>query len=154
MEKIKIYISAGWFDNFQNEALTFIENLLFEQKNFEIYSPRKEIKLNGIEDEETQELVFRENLKNIENSDLVISSTVGKDMGTLFEDGYAYAKNIPIIYTFFDERFDNIKFNLMLARSGISCYINKKDFSNIILKLNNEGIKVLNNIKKYTGDFE
>jgi len=50
----------------------------------------------------------------IDECDIVIASTEGKDMGTLFECGYAFAKNKPVVYY-----APNIhKFNLMLAKSA------------------------------------
>ena len=155
MEKIKIYIAAGWFDEFQDKALTKIEKLLTANKRtLEVYSPRIEMKLDGKEDKEQQTKVFLENCKHIEEADLIIASTVGKDMGTLWECGYAYSKGVPIIYTFFDKRFPNAKFNLMLARSGIACFTDYEKLADFAFDLELDGLDALNTLVVYEGDFE
>ena len=151
MEKIKVYISAGWFDKFQDEALTYLEEI-FDKDKFEIYSPRKEIKLEGKEGIEMQNFVFEENCKNIESCDLIVSSTVGKDMGTLWENGYGFKCGKPIIYTFFDTRFENVKFNLMLAASGIGAFVNKEKFTTFLNKVTKENVNTIK--ERYEGEFE
>jgi len=153
--KLRIYISAGWFDDFQVKALEFLEKTLFERKDFQVYSPRKEDQLKAGETftKEVKQRVFNSNLKQMNKADIIISSTVGKDMGTLFEDGYAYAINKPIIYTFFDERFgEKINFNLMLSESGIAAFTNKKEFKDFIKDMTKKNFKT----KKieYTGAIE
>ena len=50
--------------------------------------------------------------------DFLIVNTRDKDIGTIWEAGYAYAKNVPIVY-FCQGLPEGAKFNLMLARSGI-----------------------------------
>jgi len=153
-DKIKVYISSGWFSEEQEKALEYIEQILFSNNKFLIYSPRKEIQLESgkIYNKETRQKVFNSNIKFINNCDLIISSTVGKDMGTLFENGYAYAKNIPIIYTLFLDNIENVIFNLMLSESGIACFIDKKEFEKFIDKITKENV---NTIKQdYKGKIE
>ena len=48
----------------------------------------------------------------------MLVNTRDKDIGTIWEAGYAYACNKPIIY-FCAGLPEGAKFNLMLARSGI-----------------------------------
>ena len=152
MDKLKIYLAGGWFDVFQVEALDFLEETLFSREDFKVFSPRKEIKLNGTESTNVQEIVFTENCRNIEDADIVVASTVGKDMGTLWETGFAYAKNKPIIYTFFDKRFKDAKFNLMLSASGVACFTDKAIFMSFIDKLNKKNYNTVKRI--YEGGFE
>lgn len=151
-KKIKVYLSAGWFDKFQEDALNYLENYLFSDSKYQVYSPRKEIKLEGKEGIEIQNHVFAENCRNIEEADIIVSSTVGKDMGTLWEDGYAFAKGKPIVYTFFDNRFGDVSFNLMLAASGIAAFTDKKEFEEFMSKMNKDNFKELK--QRYEGDFE
>lgn len=143
IRKLKIYISAGWFDDFQVKALTYLEEILFARDDFEVYSPRKEDQLKAGETftKEVKQRIFNANLKSMNNADIIISSTVGKDMGTLFEDGYAYAINKPIIYTFFDERFEEVNFNVMLSESGIAAFTDKKEFEDFIAEINKKNYK-------------
>jgi nucleoside 2-deoxyribosyltransferase len=58
--------------------------------------------------------VFAENINQIKNCDVLVASTVGKDMGTLFECGAAYILGKPIIYFWESEG----PLNLMLAGSA------------------------------------
>jgi nucleoside 2-deoxyribosyltransferase len=152
--KIKVYLAGGWFDEFQESALSKLEDILFNMfsDKFDTYSPRKEIVLEGHEGINVQDLVFNENCKHIKEADLVIASTVGKDMGTIWETGFAYANSIPIVYTLFDSRILNAKFNLMLAASGIAAFTSLEDFINFIDEID---INNLNNIsKRYNGEVE
>ena len=142
--KLKIYISAGWFDEYQEKALEFLETNLFKRSDFEVYSPRKELALETGETftKEVKQKVFNANLESIKKADLIISSTVGKDMGTLFEDGFAFSKDKPIIYTFFDDRFGNkIDFNLMLSESSIAAFTDKQEFLDFIDGINKQNYK-------------
>ena len=151
-KKIRVYISAGWFSPTQEAALTFLEEFLFNDPKYEVFSPRKEMKLDGVESVDVQNMVFEGNCKAIVACDLVVSSTVDKDCGTLFEDGYAYANGKAIVYTLFDERIKNAKFNLMLAASGIAAFTDKQEFKAFMNKLT---LKNLNqNKKRWTGLFE
>ena len=149
--KIRVYLAGGWFDKYQIKAISYLENFLSSFNEFEVFSPRKNIVLKPNISKKEQDKVFKENLKQINEADIVIVSTVGKDITTLFEAGYAFAKNKKIIYTFFDERFNDITFNLMLAKSGIICYTNneKKDFESDIQSIVQYGIEILKNFKKY-----
>ena len=73
--------------------------------------------------------------------------TNGKDMGTLFECGYAFANKIPLIY--FAEGLDG-QFNLMLARSAVAVFTDIKDvtFSRVYHILST-GFK-----EEYSGEIE
>lgn len=155
-KKIKIYLAGGWFDEYQDKALTFLEDFLGKFKEFDVYMPRKVVKLDSNASLEQRKDVFKQNLKAINNADLVIVSTVGKDMGTLWEAGYAYSKGKDIIYTFFDERFPDAKFNLMLAESGKVCYAYNEinEFKSDIEYLAASGLYVLKEFIKYGGEIE
>ena len=74
--------------------------------------------------------------------------TDGKDMGTIWEAGYAFGINKPIIY--FAETLGNGQFNLMLARSGNVVYQNMADISadEIISAIENAATV------EYTGEIE
>lgn len=150
MKKIKIYIASGWFDEYQDKALTYIEELLLNNELLNVYSPRKNLQLNIDADVKEQDEVFLANVNHILDADFIIASTVGKDMGTLWETGFAYASNIPIIYTFFDERFKDAKFNLMLAASGIGCFTNKQEFEKAISNLHINDFQIQN----FSGEIE
>jgi len=149
---IKTYIAAGFFNSFQNEAVDYLEKFLDDDSRFKAFSPRRETKLEGFEKPEVQKKVFNINVDNVTSSDLVICSTIDKDMGAIFEAAIAFDNKIPVIYTFFDERFKNSKFNLMLGQSGIACFTDKAKFEEFMNKLTEENLSEIK--QEYEGDFE
>lgn len=148
---VKVYLAGGWFDKFQIEALDYLEKFLYSQDKFEVFAPRQEVKLEGIEATDKMKEVFEINCKHIEEADLVIASTVSKDMGTIWECGYAAKCGKPLIYTLFDKRFPDAIFNLMLAKSGIATFIDKKDFEKFVALISKENVNSIS--KDYEGDF-
>lgn len=149
MKKIKVYLAGGWFDEYSKAAIDYLESFL--DIKFQVFSPRRETKLLGNEDNIAMKKSFDLNITHICEADIVIASTVNKDTGTLFECGVAYANEIPIIYTFFDDRFKDVKFNMMLAQSAIACFTEKQKFEDYI----NTIVKTLKIKKqKYEGEFE
>ena len=149
MKKIKVYLAGGWFNIPQLVAIETIEKIVANNSLFEVYSPRKDEQPNVL-DEDTQKLIFKRNLEHIQSSNLIIASTVLKDMGTLWECGYAYAYKIPIIYTNFDV-IPLKSFNLMLSQSGHATFVDPGIFRDFIMSFKND-IEVLDFIygnKKY-----
>ena len=109
----KVYVAAGWFNDNQMEACKELED--FADSFFrEPFKPRVDnIGTEGCDWDD----IFLGNIEHINSSDLVIASTVDKDMGTIWECGYAFAKGIPIIY--YTPGIKDV--NLMLAKSGVVC---------------------------------
>ena len=115
---MKIYFAGGWFNLAQEEEHTRVGNFLKRHKNLEVFNPRTaggDFKIGKETDHMTQ--VLLNNCKAINESDLVVAITDYKDMGTLWECGYAYAKQKPVIY--YCETLGNKPFNLMLAKTGM-----------------------------------
>ena len=66
----------------------------------------------------TQDETFIGNLQHITTSEFLIVNTRDKDIGTIWEAGFAFAVQNPSIY-FCHGLPEGAKFNLMLARSGV-----------------------------------
>ena len=114
---MKIYFAGGWFSPAQEEEHTRVGNFLERHKNLEVFNPRTaggDFKVGKETDHMTQ--VLLNNCKAIDEADLVVAITDYKDMGTLWECGYAYAKQKPVIY--YCETLGDKPFNLMLAKPG------------------------------------
>lgn len=114
---MKIYFAGGWFSPAQEEEHTRVGNFLERRKNLEVFNPRTaggDFKVGKETDYMTQ--VLLNNCKAIDEADLVVAITDYKDMGTLWECGYAYAKQKPVIY--YCETLGDKSFNLMLAKTG------------------------------------
>ena len=61
----------------------------------------------------------------------MIVNTRDKDIGTIWEAGFAYANNVPIIY-FCQGLPPGAKFNLMLARSGVKVCTSYEELENYL----------------------
>lgn len=142
--KLRIYLAGGWFNENQLKAIEQLENVLDNRADVIVFNPRRENLATSDDPGEKLQQIFQGNLDAILNSDLIIASTVDKDMGTIFECGYAYGANIPILY-FNPYLINTENFNLMLARSGIGLCITASQVEEFL----NNG-----NIEKYTGPIE
>ena len=110
------YIAAPFFNPDQITRVALVETLL-EKHGLTYFSPRKQSAIGPISDPDVRRAAFRMNVAGIENAEFLIAITDGKDMGTIFEAGHAFASDIPIIYVAFTLGKDGM-FNLMLSESG------------------------------------
>jgi len=116
---MKIYLASGWFNPVQAEELTQLENIFDSRSDFfELASPRRIFVCPPNAPKSVQDETFDGNLFHIKTADFLLVNTRDKDIGTIWEAGYAYAFNKPIVY-FCAGLPEGAKFNLMLARSGI-----------------------------------
>lgn len=125
MEKEKIYFASPWFTPEQEEREERLKAKLREL-GFEVHSPKEEAVCGALSDKETRQRIFNGNIFAIQDADIVFAVTDGKDMGTIWEAGYAYGWNErqlavgyePIKIVYYCETLGDGKFNLMLAQSG------------------------------------
>lgn len=119
MSKAKVYLASGWFNPVQAEELTRLEKVFDDRSDFiELASPRRIFVCPPDAPKSVQDETFKGNLHHIETADFLLVNTRDKDIGTIWEAGYAYAKQVPIVY-FCAGLPEGAKFNLMLARSGV-----------------------------------
>ena len=102
-----VYIAGGWFNP---EMAAAIDDIKLALQGYEVFSPKDDTNPKFGWD-----AVFAKNIENLKNCELVVASTVDKDMGTLFECGYANAIDKKIVYYAPGLKGD---FNLMLAKSA------------------------------------
>lgn len=115
----KIYLASGWFNPTQAEELTKLEKIFDDRvKHFELASPRRIFVCPPDAPKSVQDETFSGNLHHIKTADFLVVNTRDKDIGTIWEAGYAHACDVPIVY-FCAGLPKGAKFNLMLARSGI-----------------------------------
>ena len=114
----KIYLASGWFSPTQAEELTRLEKICDDRGWIDLASPRRIFVCPPGAPKKTQDETFSGNLHHIKTADFLIVNTRDKDIGTIWEAGYAYANNVPIVY-FCQGLPSGAKFNLMLARSGV-----------------------------------
>ena len=114
----KIYLAAGWFNPAQAEELTKLEEICDSRDWLDLASPRRIFVCPPNAPKDVQDATFDGNLHHIKTADFLIVNTRDKDIGTIWEAGFAFAHKKPIIY-FCAGLPAGAKFNLMLARSGI-----------------------------------
>lgn len=114
---------------------------------FRVFSPKENCHLDSKASQQSREGVFNDNCKAIKQSRAVFAVTDGKDMGTIWEAGYAYGLNKPIVY--FAETLGNNKFNLMLAQSGKDVYQSQSEVTYGSLIDSLTGV-----VRNYRGDIE
>ena len=115
----KIYLASGWFNPIQAEELSQLENIFDTRSNhFDLASPRRIFVCPPGAPKSVQDETFLGNLHHIKTADFLLVNTRDKDIGTIWEAGYAHAHEKPIVY-FCAGLPEGAKFNLMLARSGI-----------------------------------
>lgn len=117
-KKYDFYIAAPFFNPDQITRVELVKSLL-ENKGLTYFSPKDDSAVENINDPENRKRVFALNHESISASKGVIAITDGKDPGTIWEAGFAYANSIPVIYIAFTLGKDG-QFNLMLAESGVA----------------------------------
>lgn len=125
IKNMKVYFASPWFNPDQAEREDRVKNKLREL-GFNVWSPKDNCVCSPIADEEMRKKVFGDNVYNIETCDIIFAITDGKDMGTIWEAGFACGINymlkptdrhIKVVY-YCETLGPNGQFNLMLAQSG------------------------------------
>lgn len=125
IKNMKVYFASPWFNPDQAEREERVKNKL-RSMGFNVWSPKDNCVCSPIADEEMRQKVFGDNVYNIETCDILFAITDGKDMGTIWEAGFANGINYMlkstdrrIIIVYYCETLGyNGQFNLMLAQSG------------------------------------
>lgn len=125
MENNKVYFASPWFTPEQEEREERLKAKL-RSLGFEVHSPKETAVCGAISDPATRNEIFVGNIFAINEADIVFAVTDGKDMGTIWEAGYAYGVNMlnefcsakPIKIVYYCETLGDGLFNLMLAQSG------------------------------------
>ena len=112
---MKIYLAGPWFTDEQAEEHNRLLKALTERTNYEIFNPRINGEIDTSTNRDKMSQILIGNIEGISSSNVVVAIYDGKDTGTIWETGFAYAKKIPII--FYAEK-PTTKVNLMLAKTG------------------------------------
>lgn len=118
IKNMKVYFASPWFNPEQAEREERVKGRLREL-GFNVWSPKENSSLSPITDPVIREKIFSANIEHIKSCDIIFAITDGKDMGTIWEAGFANGYNKPIIIVYYCETLGpNGQFNLMLAQSG------------------------------------
>lgn len=119
----KVYIAAPFFNDKQLQIVEDIKAIL-EEQGFDYFSPKDESMFKqGDEPKDILQL----NCKAIIHSQFMVCVTDDKDVGTIWEAGFAFARRVPILYIWLGYE-PHMKFNIMLAASGRSVVHTYEDF--------------------------
>lgn len=124
-KKYDFYLASPFFNEDQIEREERIKTIL-RTYGYKVYSPREHGVVGNLSDSVAVQETFNSNVEAINNSKKVLAITDRKDMGTIWEAGYAYGKGIPIVY--YAETLGDNPFNIMLSESGIGIYTDQKKF--------------------------
>lgn len=129
IKNMKVYFASPWFNLDQLEREERVKGRLREL-GFNVWSPKENSSLSPITDPVIREKIFSANVEHIKSCDIIFAITDGKDMGTIWEAGFAnginevsknmfgrIGKQIIIVY-YCESLGPNGQFNLMLAQSG------------------------------------
>ena len=133
---VTCYLASGWFNEAQENASQDILKVL-EDNKISYFSPKDEVEVKFDATHEERQAAFKADTEMIKHCDFIISSTVGKDMGTLMEMGMAYAWDKPCIVYFPAPK--GTPCNLMIAESAFAVAQTVDELDAIIknLKSNN-----------------
>lgn len=147
-----VYLASPFFTPEQVEREEFAKVFLREL-GLSVFSPKDNCFLSNNASIEDRKRVFDDNVMAIRGCNAVFAITDGKDMGTIWEAGYAYGINVPIIY--FAETLGDNPFNLMLAQSGVITITNRKMLKEqLTLNLFNTLVEIWKIDKTQLFDFE
>ena len=125
-----IYFASPFFNAEQVERERRLVSLL-RSYELKVYAPSE----NGIIEKNAsaskRQKIFADNIKAIKHSQRIFAVTDGKDVGTIWEAGYGYAKKKEVIY--YAETI-NGPFNIMLAQSGIAVFSNMESLEAALRK--------------------
>lgn len=123
----KVYIAAPFFNDVQLNIVESIKAKL-KSERVEFFSPKDE---SMFKQGDNPKDILDLNCKAIQDAPYIIVVTDDKDVGTIWEAGYAYAIGKPIIYLWLG--YDRtMKFNIMLAASGVVTHTYKELLEKIV----------------------
>ena len=132
-KKNRVYLAGPFFSDNQVKRLDEIQDLLAANKTIgDIFRPGKDdYTAAEFGSFEWQTAVFKHDINNINVSDVVVAmldykieeNELEPDSGTMWECGYAFANNVPVIGV---RNMTDEPLNLMLAGS-LTAFFNGKD---------------------------
>ncbi len=131
---MKAYLAGPFFNKDQIEVIDKISSIL-SKYGVDIYNPKEEcIYVKGQTDPKD---IFDMNMSAIDECSVIIAVTDGKDVGTLFECGYAYGRSVEIVYVWLNSKGG--KFNIMLKESARCVCLSYEDIETVVKSMKENG---------------
>lgn len=118
------YLASPFFKDSQIQREEAVKNAL-RNEEYTVYSPRENGVLTPDATDEVRTKIFKENCEAIQKSHRILAITDEKDIGTIWEAGYAYGIGKEVVY--YAETLGNNPFNVMLGKSGIGIFTKYND---------------------------
>jgi len=137
----KVYFAGPWFSSNDFAFMKWIEET--EQKlrpysHYQVYFPRQH---DGNSPKET----FLQNVKGIDDADIVLAWISTKDVGTSWEIGRAYTAGKQVILLGYDDTCFTTHISLMIAYNG-KCLTSKSFGEFLLNKLTNDDFITVDNL--------
>lgn len=132
---MKIYYAAPWFSIEQADIHARVHAVLTASRH-RVFSPKHEIEVHPNDTQERRRFAFTKNLTHICDSDFLVAVTDYKDVGTIFECGYAIRAGKSIIY--YAETLGNNRFNLMLAESATTVVRSTTELARLLYSIESQ----------------
>lgn len=138
------YLASPFFKDTQIQREEAVKNLL-RNEGYTVYSPRENGILTPDATDEVRTKIFKENCEAIQKSHRIFAITDEKDIGTIWEAGYAYGIGKEVVY--YAGTLGDDPFNVMLGKSGIGIFTKYKDLveaasANMFNNKNEKGLNV------------
>lgn len=118
------YLASPFFKDSQIQREEAVKNAL-RYEGYTVYSPRENGVLTPDATDEVRTKIFKENCEAIQKSHRILAITDEKDIGTIWEAGYAYGIGKEVVY--YAETLGDNPFNVMLGKSGIGIFTKYND---------------------------
>ena len=146
---MKFYIAAPFFNPAQIQKVEAVKEML-QSNGLDYFSPKDDCLFQNDAGVDSQ-AIFRTNCDEIEKCDGVIAITDGRDVGTMWESGFAYGiKKENIVYAWLDHD-PKANFNIMLAHSGDAVALGYGELARILKSAQEDGEVASHN---YSGNME
>jgi len=141
-----LYFASPFFNKTQIEREErMIDHL--RKLGLTVFSPKESCNLDAKSTASSREKVFSSNCDAIRKSRAVFAITDEKDMGTIWEAGFAYGIKKPVMY--YAETLGDNQFNLMLAESGRDVFTKQSEVT-----IESIRVAIRDGGRKYKGDIE
>jgi len=144
---MKVYIASPFFNPKQVEQVEFMKTALTEAGH-EYFSPKDFFVLKPNATQEDRTRIFDVNCEKIQWADFVLCNTEAKDLGTIWEAGYAYGIEKPVV--FFAEGLPDGKFNVMLSEAGKSVNTTRAQMQDYLNRVSDAGELIFEQYSGFT----
>lgn len=145
---INVYLAGPFFNPEQVAVIEKLERLLAKFPVFSVYSPRVDgvlIEMSAADKIKNSRQVFMTNCQKLRWADLVLAVVDGRDTGTTWEMGFAFATGIKII-TYTDNDYG---LNVMIQESVAAHARGEEDAEKILSAINRFDVDRLKDFRNF-----